>query len=127
MATILIRFITNDEPRQAKRAGALIEGNDVFVAANVLLESEWVLRAASSGPGGGFGTLEHKPVRRAKKMLAAQRGQSVSALVRELLSQVAVPGPNVKRDLDQIFELLDRSATRYSARRRMSRDKVHAR
>ena len=43
---VLVRFVTNDEPRQAKRARALIEGNDVFVAATVLLESEWVLRAA---------------------------------------------------------------------------------
>ena len=43
---VLVRFITNDEPRQAKRARELIEGNDIFVAATVLLESEWVLRAA---------------------------------------------------------------------------------
>ena len=43
---VLVRFFTNDERRQAKRARALIEGNDVFVAATVLLESEWVLRAA---------------------------------------------------------------------------------
>lgn len=43
---VLLRFITNDEPRQAKRARALIDSNDIFVTATVLLESEWVLRAA---------------------------------------------------------------------------------
>ncbi len=43
---VLVRFITNDEPRQAKRARTLMEGNEIFVTSTVLLESEWVLRAA---------------------------------------------------------------------------------
>lgn len=43
---VLVRFITNDEPRQAKRARTLLESNEIFVTATVLLESEWVLRAA---------------------------------------------------------------------------------
>lgn len=43
---VLVRFITNDEPRRAKRARALVEGHEVFVTATVLLEAEWVLRAA---------------------------------------------------------------------------------
>ena len=43
---VLVRFITNDEPRQAKRARALMEGGEILVTATVLLESEWVLRAA---------------------------------------------------------------------------------
>lgn len=43
---VLVRFITNDEPRQARRARALMEANEIFVATTVLLESEWVLRAA---------------------------------------------------------------------------------
>jgi predicted nucleic-acid-binding protein len=42
---VLVRFITNDEPRQAKRARALIEGHDILVTTTVLLECEWVLRA----------------------------------------------------------------------------------
>ena len=42
---VLVRFITNDEPRQAKRARALIEDHDILVTTTVLLESEWVLRA----------------------------------------------------------------------------------
>ena len=43
---VVVRFVTNDEPRQASRARRLIETDDVWIAASVLLESEWVLRAA---------------------------------------------------------------------------------
>jgi predicted nucleic-acid-binding protein len=42
----LVRFITNDEPQQAKRARASIDSNDISVTVTVLLESEWVLRVA---------------------------------------------------------------------------------
>jgi len=42
---VLVRFITNNDPRQAKRARALVEEDEIFVVATVLLESEWVLRA----------------------------------------------------------------------------------
>jgi predicted nucleic acid-binding protein len=42
---VVVRYLTNDHPRQAVRARALIDGNDVFVATTVLLETEWVLRS----------------------------------------------------------------------------------
>jgi predicted nucleic acid-binding protein len=42
---LIVRYVTNDHPRQSARARALIDGNDVFVATTVLLESEWVLRS----------------------------------------------------------------------------------
>lgn len=42
---VIVRFLTADEPRQAKAARAVIEGGDVFIATTVILETEWVLRA----------------------------------------------------------------------------------
>ena len=43
---VLIRFLTNDDKRQAEAARAAIEAGDIFVSATVLLETEWVLRSA---------------------------------------------------------------------------------
>jgi predicted nucleic-acid-binding protein len=43
---VVVRFLTNDDAPQARRARRLIEANEVLVAATVLLEAEWVLRAA---------------------------------------------------------------------------------
>ncbi len=43
---VLVRYVTNDDAEQARRALALLGGEDgVFVAKTVLLETEWVLRA----------------------------------------------------------------------------------
>jgi len=42
---VLVRYLTNDDAEQARRAVALLGGeNGVFVAKTVLLETEWVLR-----------------------------------------------------------------------------------
>jgi predicted nucleic-acid-binding protein len=41
---ILVRYVTDDDPLQARRAKRLIETNDVFIATTVVLEAEWVLR-----------------------------------------------------------------------------------
>ena len=43
---ILVRYLTGDDPVQSARARAAVDGQDVFVAITVLLESEWVLRGA---------------------------------------------------------------------------------
>jgi predicted nucleic-acid-binding protein len=43
---VVVRFLTGDDKRQAAKARAAIEAGDVFIATTVLLESEWVLRAA---------------------------------------------------------------------------------
>lgn len=43
---VLVRFLVADDARQAKRARAAIEAGDIFIATTVLLETEWVLRAA---------------------------------------------------------------------------------
>ncbi|MCC7547882.1 MAG: type II toxin-antitoxin system VapC family toxin [Burkholderiales bacterium] len=43
---VVVRFLTRDDAAQAARARRLVEGNEVMVAATVLLETEWVLRAA---------------------------------------------------------------------------------
>ena len=44
---IWVRYPTNDDPLQARRALALLEQTDaVFLPKTVLLELEWVLRAA---------------------------------------------------------------------------------
>ncbi len=46
---ILARLVTNDDPRQARQAAALIDGgNSLFVPLTVMLELEWVLRGAYS-------------------------------------------------------------------------------
>lgn len=43
---VLVRYVTNDEPDQARLAARLLAGGDVvLVAPTVLLETEWVLRA----------------------------------------------------------------------------------
>lgn len=44
---VWVRYVTNDEPDQAKRALAVLaEAEEIFVAKTTLLELEWVLRAA---------------------------------------------------------------------------------
>ena len=47
---VIIRFLVNDDREQAQRARALIDVEDVFVPASVLLETEWVLRSAYKLP-----------------------------------------------------------------------------
>lgn len=42
---VVIRFLTDDDAAQARRARRLIEGNEVLIPTTVLLEAEWVLRA----------------------------------------------------------------------------------
>jgi predicted nucleic-acid-binding protein len=44
---VLVRYVTNDDAEQARRAADLLAGADVvYVPHTVLLEMEWVLRAA---------------------------------------------------------------------------------
>ena len=43
---VLVRIITNDHPKQAKLAAAVLEKERVFISTTVLLEMEWVLRYA---------------------------------------------------------------------------------
>jgi len=48
---VWVRYVTNDEPDQAKRALAVLaESEEIFVAKTTLLELEWVLRAAYKLP-----------------------------------------------------------------------------
>jgi predicted nucleic-acid-binding protein len=42
---VLVRFLVRDDKRQAARAAALIQGNEIWVCKSVLLETEWVLRS----------------------------------------------------------------------------------
>ena len=42
---VLVRFVVDDDPRQARVARALLESEDAFVSSTVLLEAEWVLRS----------------------------------------------------------------------------------
>lgn len=41
---VIVRYLTGDDPRQSKKAKALIDRTSVFVSMTVLLETEWVLR-----------------------------------------------------------------------------------
>lgn len=43
---VVVRFLTNDDKHQAKAARAAIAAGEIFIAATVLLEAEWVLRSA---------------------------------------------------------------------------------
>lgn len=42
---VIVRFLTADDPAQARAARSVIEGGDVFIGTTVALETEWVLRA----------------------------------------------------------------------------------
>uniref|UniRef100_Q07LL5 PilT protein n=1 Tax=Rhodopseudomonas palustris (strain BisA53) TaxID=316055 RepID=Q07LL5_RHOP5 len=42
---LIVRYLTGDHPKQSAKARAVIDGEDVFVATTVLLETEWVLRS----------------------------------------------------------------------------------
>jgi predicted nucleic-acid-binding protein len=50
---IVVRFVVRDDEAQAQKARALFE-NRVFLAATVLMESEWVLRNSYSLRRGGI-------------------------------------------------------------------------
>jgi predicted nucleic acid-binding protein len=50
-ANVLVRYATNDDPRQARLAADLLSRDEeIFVAKTVLLELEWVLRAVYELP-----------------------------------------------------------------------------
>lgn len=40
---LVVRYLTNDHPKQSPRARTLIDGEAVFVSVTVMLEVEWVL------------------------------------------------------------------------------------
>lgn len=42
---IIVRYLTEDHPKQSPKAKALIDSEEVFVCTTVLLESAWVLRS----------------------------------------------------------------------------------
>jgi predicted nucleic-acid-binding protein len=43
---VLVRFLTADDPQQYKASHKLFASENIFIADSVVLESEWVLRAA---------------------------------------------------------------------------------
>ena len=43
--SVVVRFLTRDDPRQAARAVALFRSEQVWLPKTVLLETEWVLRS----------------------------------------------------------------------------------
>ena len=48
---VLVRYVTNDDPVQARKAADLLAGQEtVLIAHSVLLEMEWVLRAVYELP-----------------------------------------------------------------------------
>ena len=42
---VIVRFLTADEPAQARAARRAVETGDLFIATTVVLETEWVLRS----------------------------------------------------------------------------------
>lgn len=47
---VVIRIIALDDPEQSPRARALVDANDVFVSATVILEAGWVLASKHRYP-----------------------------------------------------------------------------
>ena len=47
---VIVRYLTNDDPKQAAKARALIGHEPIFVPRTVLLEVEWVLRSVYDLP-----------------------------------------------------------------------------
>lgn len=47
---VVIRLLTQDEPRQARRAVALFRSEEIWLPKTVLLEAEWVLRSLYDFP-----------------------------------------------------------------------------
>ncbi len=47
---VLVRLLVNDDAAQTRRASALFDREEIGIAATVLLETEWVLRAAYRVP-----------------------------------------------------------------------------
>ncbi len=43
---LLVKLLTKDDLRQAKRAAKVIESDNIFIPKTVMLETEWVLRHA---------------------------------------------------------------------------------
>ena len=41
---LIVRLVTNDEPKQVKRAVEVFRSRQVFIPKSVLIETEWVLR-----------------------------------------------------------------------------------
>ncbi len=42
---LLVRFLADDDPKQADLAESLMRNNTIFLPNTVLLETEWVLRS----------------------------------------------------------------------------------
>ncbi len=47
---VLVRFVVNDDPRQARAARTLLETESAYLSSTVLLEVEWVLRSSYGYP-----------------------------------------------------------------------------
>ncbi|ARW15965.1 type II toxin-antitoxin system VapC family toxin [Komagataeibacter europaeus] len=47
---IIVRYLTGDDPKQAEKARAVVNGELVFVPRTVVLETEWVLRGVYDMP-----------------------------------------------------------------------------
>jgi predicted nucleic-acid-binding protein len=82
---VVVRYLTDDHSRQSAKAKAIIEGEDVFVATTVLLETEWVLCSVYGLPADrvvnrlmAFAGLAHvtleKPAQAAQALAWAQQG-----------------------------------------------------
>jgi predicted nucleic-acid-binding protein len=51
---VLVRLVTNDDPKQSQRAARLFAREEIYVSKTVLLETEWVLRGAYELPHGAI-------------------------------------------------------------------------
>ncbi|PRD43504.1 VapC toxin family PIN domain ribonuclease [Phyllobacterium phragmitis] len=57
---LVVRYLTNDHPKQSPRARALVDGQPVFTSITIILETEWVLRS----------TYEYRPADVARALRA---------------------------------------------------------
>jgi len=73
---IVVRYLTDDDRRQAAKARALIGANDVFISRTVILECEWVLRSVY-----GFSSREVRDALRAFAGLPKVSVEDLAAVV----------------------------------------------
>ncbi|WP_310498032.1 type II toxin-antitoxin system VapC family toxin [Sandarakinorhabdus sp.] len=71
---VLVRFLTRDDAVQAAAAERLFADNDILLLTSVIVETEWVLRAAYRWPRGIINTALAALLRLERVTVAAATG-----------------------------------------------------
>ena len=118
---VVVRYLTNDDPRQAAAARLVVEGHAVFVSDTVWLESDWVLRSvydldriqvtkALRAFAGLAHVLVEDPVRLSQALDFAENGMDFSDALHLVHAQSTQP------DACEAFLTFDRKLIRAGAK-----------